>query len=274
MLASKAFRASQRANSTVEGPDRCVLLCRSRALGRFESARRSRRTSTRHLDRAASSRRGSDHSGISDGIPRRSPGDRRSLERFSKTCLYQGAIARGGYGYSLRSVATRSGPFNDGINKPRRDATRIASARLVAPSLANSAAKNEPMSAGTRPSIAPIWLVGAPCATSWSASRSEGVICKTGPPSVRRPSTSASSQNGRQLFRGLKTALDRRCHGSMPLTVLRRNNQCAGMRRGLSYGNRYVAVVLPSRAWRRSCPRVTARPLNQSARLHNTRPAR
>ena len=82
-------RTNQRANSTVEGSDRCVLRRRSRAFGPFESARRSRRTSTRHLDRAASSRRGSDHSGISDGIPRRSPGDRRSLERFSKTCLYQ-----------------------------------------------------------------------------------------------------------------------------------------------------------------------------------------
>ena len=57
------------------------------------------------------------------------------------------ACTRGGrsrcYVYSLGSwrLASIAGPFDDGINKPRRDATLIASARLVAPSLANSAAQ-------------------------------------------------------------------------------------------------------------------------------------
>ena len=71
-----------------------MLRRRSRAFGPFESARRSRRPSTRPLDRAASSRRGSDRSGISDGIPRRSPGDRRSVERFSIDMLVPVAVAR------------------------------------------------------------------------------------------------------------------------------------------------------------------------------------
>ncbi len=171
MLVSKAFAPNQRANSTVEGPDRCVLRRRSRAFGPFESARRSRQTSTRHLDRAASSRRRSDHSRISDGIPRRSPGDRRSLERFSKTCVSQWRS----HGY--------------GASKPRREATLIASTWLATPSLANNAPRNGSMSAGEKPSIAPIWLVGAPCASSRRAYRSEGVIRKTGPLSVRRPTS-------------------------------------------------------------------------------------
>src|SRR5947207_2197622 len=114
----------------------------------------------------------------------------------------------------------------DDINKPRREATLTASARLVTPSLVNSAARNGSMSAGARPSIAPIWLVGARCATSWSASRSEGVICKTGLPSIRRPtsgadrdgknsrssiiSARASSQNERQLLQKGDATLDRR----------------------------------------------------------------
>ncbi len=113
--------------------DRCVLRRRSRAFGPFESARRSRRTSTRHLDRAASSVRGSDRSRNSDDIPRRSPGDRRSVERFSKTCLSQ---------WWSRCAF--------GTSKPRRDATLIASARLVAPSLANSAVRNGSMIGGRK----------------------------------------------------------------------------------------------------------------------------
>src|SRR4029453_9269295 len=88
-LSATRSAANQRANSTVEGPDRCAPRRRTRAFGPFESARRSRRPSARPLDRAASSVRGRDRSRNSDGIPRRSPGDRRAVERFSMTCLSQ-----------------------------------------------------------------------------------------------------------------------------------------------------------------------------------------
>src|SRR5262249_29215035 len=129
---------------------------------------------------------------------------------------------------SLGSVATRSiaGPFNDGINKPRREATLIASAWLAAPSLANNAPRNGSMSPGERPSIAPIWLVGAPCASRRRASRSEGVICKTGPPPNGKSTSeadsdgmnsrssiiiaSASWQNERHLYQKVDATLDRR----------------------------------------------------------------
>src|SRR5436190_6789862 len=132
-----------------------------------------------------------------DGIPRRSPGDRRLLERFSKTCLYQWR-PRSPYVCPSDVVthASVEAPVEDDINKPRREATLTASVQPVTPSLVNSAARNRSMSAGARPSIAPIWLVGAPCAISWRASRSEGVIRKTGPLSTRRPASGTDSDGG------------------------------------------------------------------------------
>jgi len=73
------------------------------------------------------------------------------------------------------------------------EAQPLSPARLVVPSLANNAPRNGSKSAGARLSTAPIWLVGAPCASGRRASRSEGVIRKTEPLSIRRPASGADS---------------------------------------------------------------------------------
>ena len=53
-----------------------------------------------------------DRSRNSDGIPRRSPGDRRSVERFSKTCVSQWR-SRGAYG--RQQASPRSNPDRVGM---------------------------------------------------------------------------------------------------------------------------------------------------------------